>query len=77
MPIQLWLIYLLNGYDRIPGKVMGVILVAVYMVFKGKSLIARGRAFKVACEKLMQSRVSWENCIQFFYNLVTTTTDIS
>ena len=58
VPIQLWLIYLLNGYDRIPGKVMGVILVAVYMVFKGKSLITRGRAFKVACEKLMQSRVS-------------------
>ena len=58
VPIQLWLIYLLNGYDRIPGKVMGVILVAVYMVFKGKSLIARGKAFKVACEKLMQSRVS-------------------
>lgn len=56
VPIQLWLIYLLNGYERIPGKVMGVILVAVYMVFKGKSLIARGRAFKVACEKLMQSR---------------------
>ena len=44
---------------------MGVILVAVYMVFKGKSLIARGRAFKVACEKLMQSRVSWQNCMHY------------
>ncbi len=57
VPIQMWLVYLLNGYERIPGKVMGVILVAVYMVFKGRSLIARGKAFKTACEKLMQSRV--------------------
>jgi hypothetical protein len=59
VPIQMWLIYLLNGYERIPGKVMGVILVAVYMVFKGKSLIARGKAFRTACEKLIQSRVSY------------------
>ena len=71
VPIQLWLIYLLNGYDRIPGKVMGVILVAVYMVFKGKSLIARGKAFKVACEKLMQSRVSWEGNNVFGFGVCT------
>jgi hypothetical protein len=50
-------VYLLNGYDRIPGKVVGVILVAAYMVCKGKFLLTSAKGLKVAITKLMQNTV--------------------
>ena len=56
-PIQVWLIYMLNNFSYIPGKVLGVILVAVYMVAKGRHLLRSGTAMKTAIQKLMQPTV--------------------
>jgi len=56
--IPVWLFYLLDHNDRIPAKVLGVILTAAYMVFKGKSILKTALAWKVAASKLMQSTVS-------------------
>jgi len=55
VPIPVWLFYLLDHNDRIPAKVLGVILTAAYMVFKGKSILKTALAWKVAASKLMQS----------------------
>lgn len=48
---------MLNNYSYIPGKVLGVILVAVYMVAKGRHLLRSGTAMKTAIQKLMQPTV--------------------
>ena len=58
VPIPVWLFYLLDHNDRIPAKVLGVILTAAYMVFKGKSILKTALAWKVAASKLLQSTVS-------------------
>ena len=58
VPIPVWLFYLLDHNDRIPAKVLGVILTAAYMVFKGKSILITALAWKVAASKLLQSTVS-------------------
>jgi len=55
VPIPVWLFYLLDHNDRIPAKVLGVILTAAYMVFKGKSILKTALAWKTAASKLMQS----------------------
>jgi len=55
VPIPVWLFYLLDHNDRIPAKVLGVILTAAYMVFKGKSILITALAWKVAASKLLQS----------------------
>ena len=61
-PIQVWLIYLLNGYEKIPGKVLGVILVAAYMVAKGKFLLRSAKAMKQAAETVCQATVRDRMC---------------
>ena len=58
VPIPVWLFYLLDGHDKIPSKVVGVILTAAYMVFKGKSILKSALAWKIAASKLWQSTVS-------------------
>jgi len=55
VPIPVWLFYLLDSKDRIPSKVLGVILTAAYMVFKGKSILRTALAWKLAASKLLQS----------------------
>merc|ERR1712077_93570 len=57
VPIPVWLFYLLDSKDRIPSKVLGVILTAAYMVFKGKSILRTALAWKLAASKLLQSTV--------------------
>lgn len=59
VPIPVWLFYLLDQNERIPSKVLGVILTAAYMVFKGKSILKTALAWKLAATKLMQSTVSF------------------
>ena len=54
-PIQPWLVYLLNSYENTPGKVVGVLLVAVYMVNKGKFILSSAKSMKASLEKLMQT----------------------
>ena len=58
MPIPVWLFYLLDHNDRIPSKVLGVMLTAAYMVFKGKAILGTSLAWKSAATKLLQSTVS-------------------
>ncbi|XP_059090529.1 RING finger and transmembrane domain-containing protein 2-like [Tigriopus californicus] len=60
-PIHIWLLFLLNGYERIPGKVLGVIMVAVYMVAKGKLLLKSARCWKQAIHKILQSKSYGKN----------------
>lgn len=54
--VQVWLVYLLNG-EKLPGKVLAVILVAAYMVAKGKFLLRSAKAMKLAAEKMWQATV--------------------
>ena len=58
VPIPVWLFYLLDHNDRIPSKVLGVMLTAAYMVFKGKAILGTSLAWKSAATKLLQSTVS-------------------
>ena len=55
----------LDHNNWIPAKVLGVILTAAYMVFKGKSILKTALAWKVAASELLQSTVS----TIFFYFL--------
>jgi hypothetical protein len=48
----------LDHNDRIPAKVLGVILTVAYMVFRGKSILKTALAWKKAASKLLQSTVS-------------------
>jgi hypothetical protein len=57
VPIPVWLFYLLENSDRLPSKVLGVFLVAAYMVFKGKSILKTALAWKLAASKLLESTV--------------------
>ncbi len=57
-PIQVWLSYLLFGYERINGKMLGVVLVACYIISKGRRLLKGARHMHKAVCKLMQSTVS-------------------
>ena len=56
-PIPIWLSYLLNGYSNVLYKIFGVILVAIYMVFKGRMLVRSAVKVKQAFVKLLQSTV--------------------
>ena len=58
VPIPVWLYYLLESHERIPSKVVGVILTAAYMVFKGKYILRSALAWKAAASKLWQCTVS-------------------
>ena len=58
LPIPVWIFYLLDHKDNIPAKILGVILTAAYMVFKGKSIMTQVIACKNAGEKLFLSTVS-------------------
>ena len=48
----------LDHNHLIPAKVLGVILMAGYRVFKGKSILKTALAWKLAAFKLLQSTVS-------------------
>ena len=65
VPIQVWLTYLLEGglpgansEKRIPSKVIGVILTAMYMVIKGKLIMKDAMAWKIAASRFWQNIVS-------------------
>ena len=65
VPIQVWLTYLLEGglpgtssERRIPSKVIGVILTAMYMVVKGKIILKDAMAWKIAASRFWQNIVS-------------------
>ena len=65
VPIQVWLTYLLEGglpgstsEKRIPSKVIGVILTAMYMVIKGKLILKDAMAWKIAASRFWQNIVS-------------------
>ena len=65
VPIQVWLTYLLEGglpgarsEKRIPSKVIGVILTAMYMVIKGKLILKDAMAWKTAAARFWQNIVS-------------------
>lgn len=62
VPIQVWLTYLLEGGlpgttsgRRIPSKVIGVILTAMYMVVKGKLILKDAMAWKIAASRFWQN----------------------
>jgi len=62
VPIQVWLTYLLEGglpgansEKRIPSKVIGVILTAMYMVIKGKLIMKDAMAWKIAASRFWQN----------------------
>ena len=67
VPIQVWLTYLLEGGlpggtgtdIRIPTKVIGVILTAMYMVVKGKLILKDAMAWKIAAARFWQNTVSY------------------
>ena len=75
VPIQVWLTYLLEGGlpggagadKRIPSKVIGVILTAMYMVVKGKLILKDAMAWKIAAARFWQNTVS---CNTVIANLV-------
>ena len=65
VPIQVWLTYLLEGglpgastEKRIPSKVIGVILTAMYMVIKGKLILKDAMSWKIAASRFWQNIVS-------------------
>jgi len=65
VPIQVWLTYLLEGGlpgastgKRIPSKVIGVILTAMYMVIKGKLILKDAMSWKIAASRFWQNIVS-------------------
>lgn len=55
VPIPVWLHYLLDNHEKLPSKVIGVMLTAAYMVFKGKSILRSALLWKSAATKLLQS----------------------
>jgi len=55
LPIPVWIYYLMDNTEKIPSKILGVILIAAYMVFKGKSIMTQFVACKSAAAKLLQS----------------------
>jgi len=62
VPIQVWLTYLLEGglpgtnsEKKIPSKVIGVILTAMYMVIKGKLILKDAMAWKIAASRFWQN----------------------
>ena len=57
LPIPVWIYYLLDNTEKIPSKILGVMLTAAYMVFKGKSIMTQFVACKSAAAKLLQSTV--------------------
>ena len=59
LPIPVWIYYLMDNTEKIPSKILGVILIAAYMVFKGKSIMTQFVACKSAAAKLLQSTVSY------------------
>lgn len=57
VPIQPWLMYLLESYEG-TEKIMGVILSAAYMVAKGSDILQRVKFLKKSAVKFLQKTVS-------------------
>lgn len=56
VPIQPWLMYLLESYEG-TEKIMGVILSAAYMVAKGSDILQRVKFLKKSAVKFLQKTV--------------------